>query len=446
MSTLRRWGAAGLLGSVGLVVYTYAGYPAVLAAVHRLRRPVAPTLPAMLPTVSIVVAAYDEEAAIGPRLRNLRDLDYPADRLEIVVVADGSSDGTVEVARGCGVRVLHRPRRAGKAAAINRGVEATTGEIIVFSDANNRYEPQTLRELLMPFGDPGVGVVTGSKHISNGSGRALDGAEGTYWRYESAIKRWESSIGSVTGVAGEVLAIRRRAFTPLAPGTVNDDFTLAMQAAIDGWRIAYAPRAVSLEPASATLDDETTRRARIVAGRYQALMATLPRLVRRRPLVAWQVVSHKGLRPMVPLAMAVAAVSNAVLLRSSVLARWSWAAQVLFYGLAGLGARAERRGRRPHSVTYVPYYFCRVNGSAIRGMAEVLSGRDASLWQRVARAESPTDDATTAVDGLPPEEPLVGRTLAAGNECSPHELEHLVADRGELAAEAIGRGLDQYGW
>jgi poly-beta-1,6-N-acetyl-D-glucosamine synthase len=385
MTAPRRTARRILAGSAGLVLYTYLGYPAVVAAWHRLRPRELARL-TELPRISLVVAAYNEEDAIAARVRNLRELDYPSERLEVVVVADGSTDRTAELARQQGVRVLHRPERAGKAAAIDRGVAATDGDILVFSDANNRYERSTLTELVMPFADTSVGVVTGAKRITDDSGRALDQTEGAYWRYESAIKRWETSAGSVTGVAGEILAMRREAYTPLAKGTVNDDFTLAIRAALDGWRIHYAPNAVSLEPASATLEDEATRRARIVAGRYQSLVALLPALVRTRPLLAWQVISHKALRPVVPFAMVSAAASSVVLLRSG---RWTdrlvCLTQAAFYGLAAVGALLTRKGRQP-MVAYVPYYFCRVNVAAVQGVAQLFSGRDISLWERVARA------------------------------------------------------------
>ncbi len=386
MTAKHRLSRGIFVGSVATIAYTYVGYPAILAAVHRLRGagPQEPVMPEM-PSVTLIVAAYNEEAHIGARLRNLRELDFPADRLQVVVVADGSDDRTPVFAAEEGALVLHRPERAGKAAALDRGVQVATGEILVFSDANNLYERQTLRELLAPFGDPTVGVVTGSKRISDRDGRALDHAEGAYWRYESAIKRWESALGSVTGVAGEILALRRAAYTALPAGTVNDDFTLAMQAALDGWRIAYAGSAVSLEPASATIDDEATRRARIVAGRYRSLVRLLPALARRRPLLAWQVVSHKGLRPLVPFAMIAAALSNARLVRGSGVARATFVGQLGFYLLATAGALAERGGRPQSRLTYLPYYLCRVNAAALAGVAELFSGEDVTLWERVAR-------------------------------------------------------------
>ncbi len=373
------------ISSILLIAYTFFGYPALLALWARLRPRGVASDPGLTPTVSLIIAAYNEADVIEAKLRNCFALDYPHDLLEIIVAADGSDDATAELASGDPrVKVLYQPERKGKMAAINRAVSEAQGEILIFSDANNLYTPDTLRALLAPFGDPAVGVVTGRKAIDDGSGRALDRAEGLYWRYESKIKEWESRIGSVTGVAGEILAVRRAAFRAPPVGTVNDDFVLAMLAAIDGWRVVYAPHAVSLEPASATLDDEATRRSRIVTGRYQALWQLLPSMVRKRPQLAWQVISHKGLRPFVPFAMLTTLLSNLALLRGAAWARWMVALQGAFYGGALVGWWNEARGRRNRWL-YLPYYFCRVNGASVQGLQRFLSRRNHALWAKAKR-------------------------------------------------------------
>ncbi len=373
------------VGSLALIVYAFAGYPAVMALLARTRpRPVRSD-PEYLPSVSLIIVAYNEQDVIETKLRNTADLDYPAERLEVVVITDGSDDATPDKAREhAGVRVLHRPERAGKLAAMNRAATEARGEILVYSDANNAYSRDAIRRLVAPLADEQVGVVTGRKAIDDGSGRALDRAEGLYWRYESLLKTWETASGSVTAVAGEILAFRRAAFVEPPRGTMNDDFVQAMLAAADGWRVVYVPEALSLEPASATIEDEAVRRSRLVTGRGQALRHLMPVLVRRDPRLAWQVVSHKGLRPVVPWALVCAAVSNALLLRSR---RWAWwlgTAQALFYGAAGVGMRQARRGGRSR-LTYLPYYFCRMNAATLRGTRDYLRGRHDHVWQRVER-------------------------------------------------------------
>jgi cellulose synthase/poly-beta-1,6-N-acetylglucosamine synthase-like glycosyltransferase len=372
-------------GAVALVAYTFAGYPALVAALARVRPRPLRADPALEPSVSLIVVAHNEEAVIAERLRNCLELDYPHERLEVIVVADGSDDRTTEIARSFdGVQVLHQPERRGKLHAMNRAAAAASGEVLVFSDANNRYGGDALRELVAPFADPAVGVVSGRKAIDSATGRSLDQAEGLYWRYESRLKEWETRAGSVTAVAGEIIAFRREAFPQVPAGTVLDDFAQAMLAAAAGWRLVYAPRAVSLEIASATIGDEATRRARIVSGRGQALARFLPLVARRNPRFALQVVSHKGLRPLVPWALAAAAVSSVTAARRRRWARAALAAQAAFYGAAAAGLVTERRGRRSR-LLYLPYWFCRMNFATLAGLADLARGRHDAVWVRVRR-------------------------------------------------------------
>jgi poly-beta-1,6-N-acetyl-D-glucosamine synthase len=372
-------------GAVGLVTYAFAGYPALVATLARVRpRPVLAD-PAFEPSVSLIVVAYNEEDVIGDRLRNCLELDYPSERVELIVIADGSDDRTAAIAREfAGVKVLYQSERRGKLHAMNRAATAATGDVLVFSDANNRYSGDALRELVAPFADPAVGVVSGRKAIDDGTGRPLDQAEGLYWRYESRVKEWETRSGSVTAVAGEIIAFRREAFPQVPIGTVLDDFAQAMLAAADGWRIAYAPAALSLEVASATLGDEAIRRARIVSGRSQALARFLPRVARRDPEYAFRLVSHKGLRPLVPWALLAAAISSIASVRERRWARAAVAAEGAFYGAAVAGLLEDRRGRRTR-LLYLPYWFCRMNLATLTGLSEFARGRNDPVWARVRR-------------------------------------------------------------
>jgi poly-beta-1,6-N-acetyl-D-glucosamine synthase len=372
-------------GAVALVAYTFVGYPALVATLARFRpRPVQAD-PTAEPDVSLIVVAYNEETVIAERLRNCLELDYPSERLELIVAADGSDDATAEIARSFdGVKVLYQPERRGKLHAMNRGAAAARGQVLVFSDANNRYGRDALRELVAPFADPTVGVVSGRKAIDDGTGRALDQAEGLYWRYESRVKEWETRSGSVTAVAGEIIAFRREAFPEVPIGTVIDDFSQALLAAAAGWRLVYAPGAVSLEVASATIGGEATRRARIVSGRGQALARFFPLVVRRNPRFAFQVVSHKVLRPLVPWALVAAAVSSAAAARRRRWARVALAAEGAFYGTAVAGLVSERSGRRSR-LLYLPYWFCRMNVATLVGLADLVRGRQNPLWGKVRR-------------------------------------------------------------
>lgn len=374
-----------LAGSLGLVLYVFAGYPALIGLLARLRpRPVHHDA-RHRPTVSLVVVAYNEAQVIDQKLRNCAELEYPADRLEVIVIADGSDDGSPDLVRDRpGVRLLFEAERRGKLMAMNRAAGHANHEILVFSDANNLYARDALLELVAPFADPAVGVVTGRKAIASDTGRSLDESESLYWRYESQIKAWENATGSVTGVAGEILAFRRDAYPELPAGTLNEDFVQAMTAAANGWRVAYAPGALSLERASATIEDEALRRARLVTGRLQALQQVLGPLAARDRQLAWQVVSHKGMRPLVPGLLLLALLSSVSLGRRSRWGRAIVAAQGAFAGAALVGWRGERSGRR-RRLTYLPYYFLRMNLATVRGIRDFAGGRREAVWQRVDR-------------------------------------------------------------
>lgn len=372
--------------SLGIVVYTLLGYPLIVAAIARLRPRAVRSDATFVPRVSLIIAAHNEAAVIESKLANTAALDYPADRLEIIVVADGCDDDTVARARAFpGTKVLFEPERRGKLAAITRAAGQATGDVLVFSDANNHYSRRALRDLVAPLADGAVGVVSGRKEIVGGRERSLDSAEGLYWRYESKLKEWESAAGSSAAVAGEILAFRREALYSLPGGMLTEDFAHAMTAAARGWRVIYAPAAVSVERASATIEDEATRRARLVAGACQTVLWLLPGLVVRQPRLAWQVVSHKGMRPLVPGALLALGTSSLWLARGQRPARAVAAAQIAFYLCAALGRRDEARGRH-RRWTYLPYYFCRMNGASVTGLATLGLRRLDPVWTRVPRA------------------------------------------------------------
>lgn len=390
--------------SIFIVLYAYAGYPAALSLLARVwQRP--PHTAEITPSVTLLIAAYNEEASIAAKLENSLALDYPREKLQILVTADGSSDRTpqiVEQFADRGVELNYAPPRQGKMAAINRAMPRATGDIILFSDANNMYAPDTIREMVKPFADPEVGATSGAKHILKGDG-ALGDSEGLYWKYESYIKQQETLLGSCTGVVGELFAIRRVLFQSPPDSVINDDFYMAMQLIGRGYRIIYVPTAHSSERVSLSAEDEKARRSRIVAGRYQALDL----LPWHKPLVVWQIVSHKLLRPLVPVAMLVALLTNvlAVLFpsrRPRRLRRLSapfgailLAGQALFYGLAWLGNRTTSHGKLS-KVLYLPTFLVNSNMAALTGLYRSATKRQSTLWQRAQRREEqpPTGEPT----------------------------------------------------
>lgn len=382
-----------------LIVYIYVGYPLALALLARVKPARSPAAAQILPSVTLIIAAYNEERVIAHKIENSLALDYPRDRLQILVTCDGSDDRTAEIVRGYapqGVELVHHPIRRGKTAALNHALPFAQGEIIVFSDANNTYSPNALGELVAPFADPQVGGVSGAKVIER-DGSAVGESEGLYWKYESLIKKLETRLGSCTGVAGEIFAIRRDLVEPAPANIINDDLYMALRLVQRGYRVVYAPRARSSEQASLSAQDEVARRARIVAGRYQAI-ALAPRLLPlRQPLVVWQVVSHKFLRPLVPFAMAGAFVANVLALVFpskwaaelwTLTSPWGWLflmAQCTFYGLAFVGGKIKRKGRLER-LFYLPTFLVNSNLAAVIGLYRFMTRRQTTLWERVRRA------------------------------------------------------------
>lgn len=393
----------------GSIVYTYLGYPLLLTILakvrpHRSREAVEARSRQNLPAVTLMITAYNEQETIAAKLRNSLSLDYPSERLQILVAADGSDDGTVDIVRSLGnqgVELSYSPPRLGKMAAINRAMAKARGEIVVFSDANNFYQPETIRELVREFSDPCVGAVTGSKTIAKGDG-SLGESEGLYWKYEAFIRRQETRLGNSTGVVGEVLAIRRDLFEPPPEVIINDDFFMAVRLLKKGYRVVFAPQARSIERVSASAEEEITRRTRIVAGRYQALAHAGQLLPWRRPLVLWQLVSHKFLRPLVPFAMIGAFLTNLIQVFRNTHGKKSslnkltdpWdrimlSLQILFYGLAWIGNRVHT-GRKLGKILYLPVFLVNSNLAALKGFFRYITRQQATTWQRVARRDATT--------------------------------------------------------
>jgi biofilm PGA synthesis N-glycosyltransferase PgaC len=363
--------------AVAVIVYTFLGYPILVGLLARWRpNPVQQA--AITPQVSVLVPAYDEAGVIAAKIENTLALDYPPDRLECVVVADGSTDGTEEIAAGYAaqaVRVLYQPLRQGKAAAINRAVPLLHSDVVVLTDANAMLNPGALQAIVPNFADPAVGGVAGEK-------RVLGGGEGLYWRYESYLKRCDSALTSVMGAAGELLAVRRDLYQPPEPDSIIEDFVLSLRLVENGWRVAYAPDAVALEAASPHLAGDWQRRTRIAAGGFQA-MARLPSLLDpRRGLVAWQYFSHRVLRwAATPFLLPLVYLLNLLLL-SQPLYQVLAAGQTLFYGTAALGYLQAHRGARS-GLPYVAFYFCLTNAAALAGFWRYITRTQPVTWAKV---------------------------------------------------------------
>lgn len=390
---------------VALVIYSYFGFPIILQLLVMIKERFFPSHKLsseevnIWPMVTLLISAYNEEKVIAEKINNCLELDYPEDKFEILITSDGSDDRTPEIVKQFehqGVRLLHQPERRGKMAAINRAMPETRGEIVVFSDANNMYDPGAIRHLVAPFQDPKVGGTNGAKYIIEGDG-ALGEAEGLYWRYESQIKKLETRLVSSTAVAGEIFAIRRELFERPPDNIINDDFYMAMRLIKRGYNIHYAHQAKSFERVSPTAQDEVKRRARINAGRYQAVFASGQLLPFSRPLITWQVVSHKYFRLLVPFAMLGALFSNLILvvahnrLETSVymtaqVAAWLLFFQVLFY-LSALVYPFIPKKTFFANVLYLPTFLINSNFASLIGALRFLSNQQSTKWERVSRRD-----------------------------------------------------------
>lgn len=371
-----------------MVAYVYAGYPVLLACWARWRplpapRPAAPSDD--LPTVSIVIAARNEAARLAARIENLLALDYPADRRQIIVISDGSSDDTLRVvaAFGPAVETVAAPPR-GKASSLNAGVARATGTILVFADARQMFAPDAVRELVAPFTDPAIGGVTGELLLDceasdvagrragaerrlwidrrtredRGPGRRLDvdrrgrivstvaDGVGLYWAYEKQLRRWESCVGSTLGATGAIYALRRSLYRPLPDNAILDDVLTPMRAVLAGYRVVFSGRAFAFDRAAIDADAEQRRKVRTLAGNVQ-ILGQEPRLLIPVLNPVWlQYVSHKLGRLLVPYALLSLFAASIALSEQAAIYTLALIGQCALYVLGGYGAWLEHRAVR----------------------------------------------------------------------------------------------------
>jgi cellulose synthase/poly-beta-1,6-N-acetylglucosamine synthase-like glycosyltransferase len=354
--------------SVALIVYAQAGYPLVLWLLTRLRR--RPTLEhprelQELPSVSLIIPAYDEAEVIAGKVANTLALDYPRDRLQLIVASDGSSDGTPQIARDSGADLVIDLPRAGKIPTQNTAVKRAKGEILAFSDANSRWEKDALLRLIEPLADLEIGYVCGQVRFLDAAG---DNQEGLYWRYEMAIREMESGLGGVTAGNGAIYAMRAADYFPLPPGA-SHDLSLPFELAKRGLRSIYAPRAKAQEPMVPTLEGEFARKRRMMVGLWDIVVRE--GMIRPRgytPLYAFQIASHRVLRYLTPVMHLVALAANIALIGEGWVYIVTLAAQAALLLAAALGR-------------YLPLAPLRVARYYVLMTASILAG----LWDRMRK-------------------------------------------------------------
>jgi cellulose synthase/poly-beta-1,6-N-acetylglucosamine synthase-like glycosyltransferase len=378
------------LASFGLLIYTYAVYPALLWLVNLLPRPNQRDRgePTRWPDVSVLISAYNEEPVIAARMQNLLELQYPRERLEVLVGSDGSEDRTGEIVNAYeahGIRLVAFPQRRGKAAVLNDLVPRARGEVIVLTDANTFFHREAVRELVGAlWRHPSACAVVG--RVDFLSSTAAGNLDGAYWRYETWIKTLESRFGCVLGANGAIYAFRRERYQPLPPGAIsNDDFLIPMLMRLrSGGQVFFVPTARAWERSPERLGDEFRRHVRIGAADLQALIWTWPLLLPWKGMLALTYFSHKVLRWLGPWLMLIGFGANLSLLGSPFF-QLLFSGQVAFYGL-GLGAALVRRVPILGVAASGVRYFLVLNAAVLLGFAQYALGVARPFWTTAPRS------------------------------------------------------------
>jgi cellulose synthase/poly-beta-1,6-N-acetylglucosamine synthase-like glycosyltransferase len=382
-----------------VLAYTYAGYGLVLVLLVNLKRIFSKRKiqdPDILfePNVSLFVTAFNERPYINQKIINSFGLDYPKEKIQYIWITDGSDDGSAELlAEYPEIEVYHQPERRGKIDAMNRGMQFVKAPFVIFSDANTRLSPNTIREMMKCFSHPEVGCVAGEKRIVEKPEDTASGAgEGLYWKFESRIKKMDAELNSAVGAVGELFSIRTELFEPVEKDTILDDFIISLRIAAKGYRIDYTPEAFAEETASVNVKEELKRKTRIAAGGVQTVHRLLYMLNPfRYGWLSWQFFSHKVLRwTIAPLFLFIFLPVNIL----NVAAGKTWLTpalpsvilwiQSVCYLLALAGWIFESRKVRT-KILFIPYYFTAINYASVKGIIRYLRGKQKVTWEKSKR-------------------------------------------------------------
>jgi len=371
--------------AIGAVAFAYVGYSLSIILIGVVaRRPLKRA--DIEPSISFVITAYNEEKNLAEKIEGTLGLDYPADRLEIIVASDGSTDRTDEVARSFahrGVRLVRVEGRVGKTETQNQAVRQATGDVIIFSDATTRYDSQALRKLVRNYADPQVGAVSGRYEYFNPTGAAIGVGSVLFWKYENFIKRTQTRIHTITGCCGCIYSVRRSAYQPL-PAEIISDLCEPLAVLAQGYRIVFEPDAIAFEETTEKTSEEFNMRVRVAVRGMRGLLF-MRKLFNpfRFGFVSYQLFGHKVMRWMVPVFVLIAFAANAFLL-SVPFYQVTFALQAGFFLLAGLGYLAARWNFRMLPMS-VPLFVVTVNLAMLTAMWRVMKGVRAVTWETVRR-------------------------------------------------------------
>jgi cellulose synthase/poly-beta-1,6-N-acetylglucosamine synthase-like glycosyltransferase len=373
-------------GSIALIIYTYFIFP-VLVFLRGLiwNKPYKSLEISSLPSVSLIIAAYNEEKSIGEKLDNVLSLDYPRDQLEVIIASDGSTDRTDAIVKNYkehNIKLLSLPR-LGKASALNAAVAASSGEILVFSDANSIYGTDAIRALVKPFANPDVGGVAGNQSYLKKNGGIVDNVgERSYWDFDRIMKKFQSRAGNVISATGAIYAIRCSLFQ-MVPEGVTDDFVTSTSVIEQGYRLVFAPDAIAYEPVAKTGGTEFGRKVRVITRGLRAVLVVRRKLLNpfQYGFYAIQLLSHKVLRRLIVFPLLLLFFVNPFLLQINIFYQLTMLGQTIFYmfGLLGFLLDGTRLG---HSkILNIPYFFCLVNAATLVATINILRGQQIKQWE-----------------------------------------------------------------
>ncbi|MDO9518784.1 MAG: glycosyltransferase family 2 protein [Pseudohongiella sp.] len=367
-----------------LIVYTFVGYPLVLVLWARAKASEIRCAD-YEPDVSVLIIARNEEASIGNKLTNILAMDYPAEKLQIVVASDASTDRSNAILSEFetrGVKVVTGFSQRGKPANLNECVPELSGEIVVLMDARQNVGVDAIRAMVRNFKDPLVGAVSGELMLipqANDNNKSASNGVGFYWRYEKFMRRLESEIDSCVGATGALYAIRKRLFHPIASDTLLDDFLIPMNIVRQGYRVVFEPAAIAWDAAEITAASEFRRKTRTIAGNFQ-IFARESWLLDPWVNRLWiQTISHKFFRLTAPVFLLLLFITNVFLLTNAFFVL-CLVLQLLFYGAALVGHTTESRWRGIQLLS-IPYAFCVLNWATVIGFSRFLSGRQKIVWK-----------------------------------------------------------------
>ena len=379
--------------AAGLVAFHYVGYPLLFGVLAKLKqaRPLPPQ--GEIPPVTMIISVYNEEDVILERLENCKTLDYPGDKLKILVVSDGSTDATHGIVESfqadnpnLDIQLKVVSGRVGKTGALNAVIPTLTTEIVVFTDANSMLLPDALKRLVPYFSNPKVGAVCGELSFTDEAGNPSPGAENAYWKYEKFIKKAESRVSTLTVYNGALYALRRQLHRPMNPQAAND-FQHPLQVAIQGFRAVYEPLAIATEPPGNDEAVEARRRVRIISRGWKGMVSHIQVLNPfKTGIFTFQLIGRKLLRWLGPVLMLTALISNIFLVTLPIY-QLLLLLQVGFYALAVTGAMLNRLNIK-FKLAYYPFYFCLINWAALQALFRFAAGRDSAVWTPTTHAST----------------------------------------------------------